>query len=206
MTDRQALNLSKADDDDTARTDPECAEYRASALAVLGVKSVLELCVGPSLRSAEEAYAKWGITVTGNDIDQRWRQYYPGGKWIMGDALAVDWSPFDAVVFAPPLTHGCTGKREDALRISEVVPRYLDFLSRPFNGVRVMVLPARAVATSHDRRELHNLLSSVYDAYHDVSVIPLTSGVRRIRKYVDVYIYNAVPPREAAPICDVDRP
>lgn len=200
------INVSQVSDSETARTDPECAESRAEHLAMLGVRSVLELCVGPSLRTAEQAYSRQGITVTGNDIDARWQRYYPDGLWLIGDALQVGWSLFDAVVFAPPLSVDCTGKREDALSVNEVFPRYRDFLSRPFAGVRVMVLPARAIATSADRREMHDLLSSVYDDSHDVTVIPLTSGRRRIRKYVDVYIYNAATPLQAAPIGDCNRP
>jgi hypothetical protein len=200
------LNLSILDDDRTARTDPDCAFQRAATLGCLGVKSVLELCVGPSLRVLEEMYARYNIVAAGNDIELRWKRYYPEGRWIIGDALTVDWSPFDAVVFAPPVTRGCTGRRDDSLRISEVLPRYTDFLSRPFPGVKVMVLPARATATSEDRREMHELLASAYDATHEVAVIPLKSGRREIRKYVDVYIYNAATPREAAPIGDIDSP
>ncbi len=200
------MNLSIVDDHHTARTDADCAFQRASRLSCLGVRSVLELCVGPSLRVLEEMYTRYGILAAGNDIDLRWQRYYPEGRWIMGDALDIDWSPFDAVVFAPPLSKGCTGKRDDALRISEVVPPYTDFLNRPFHGVKVMVLPARATATSDDRRELHQLLASAYDESHEVAVLPLKSGRREIRKYVDVYIYNAATPHEAAQIGDCDSP
>ena len=177
-------NTSRLSDDETARTDPECASQRAENLAILGVRSVLELCVGPSLRVLEEAYARHGIAAYGNDLEGRWVRYHPRGRWVVGDALSVDWSPFDAVVFAPPVTIGCTGRRADALRISEVNPSYGDFMARPYSGQRVMVLPARAIATSEDRREFHALLSHIHTHY---DVVPLVAERRRIRKYVDVY-------------------
>ena len=177
------MNLSVLGDDATARTDPEAAAQRAENLAVLGARSVLELCCGPSLRTLERSYAAVGIACHGNDIDRRWREYHPQGRWLMGDALTVDWGPFDAVVFAPPVTRGCTGRRVDALRIGEVLPRYVDFLDRPFRGIRVMVLPARALATGSDRREMYELVGG-----RSVEIVPLTSGRRHIRKYVDVYL------------------
>jgi len=177
------LNLSNLSDDTTARTDPEAALQRAENLAVLGARSVLELCCGPSLRVLEKAYAQHGITCHGNDIERRWQRYYRDGNWHLGDALTVDWSAFDAVVFAPPVTRGCTGRRADALRISEVFPRYSDFLARPFDGIKVMVLPARALATSQDRSEMYALIGG-----RSVEIVPLTSGRRHIRKYVDVYL------------------
>lgn len=186
-------NLSVLDDDMTARTSPEAALQRAENLAVLGARTVLELCAGPSLMVLERAYAQHGIYVVGNDIDQRWIDYYPKGSWVRGDALQVDWSPFDAVVFAPPLSKGCTGKRDDALRVSEVVPRYEDFLSRPYRGWRVMVLPGRALATRDDRREVYDLIED-----RQAEVVPLTSGRRKIRKYVDVYLLDDVPQRPPA--------
>src|SRR5512146_1716358 len=67
---KMRANTSILSDDETARTDPECALQRAENLAVMGVESVLELCVGPSLRVLEAAYAQHGIVATGNDIDR----------------------------------------------------------------------------------------------------------------------------------------
>lgn len=195
------MNLSILSDDETARTDPEAALQRAENLAVLGVRTVLELCCGPSLRVLERAYASQGIVCDGNDIDGRWRQYYPQGRWVVGNALTVDLSRYDAVVFAPPVTRGCTGKRVDALRISEVVPRYEDFLDRPFEGIKVMVLPARALATGHDRREMYELIGD-----RSVEIVPLTSGRRKIRKYVDVYLVHAPPQGQEAQVGDGNRP
>lgn len=182
------MNTSILTDDGTARTDPECALQRAENLAILGVETVLELCVGPSLRVLEEAYAIHGIRVTGNDIDDRWRRYHPQGTWIIGDALHIDPTPFDAVVFAPPVTRGCTGRRADALRIPDVQPGYDRFMlavaACGFTGIAVMVLPARAMATGEDRREMHELLGRIGSPYE---VVPLYAERRRIRKYVDVY-------------------
>mgnify|MGYP001571943770 CR=1 FL=1 len=181
-------NLSRLSDDETARTDPECALQRAENLAILGAKSVLELCVGPSLRVLGRAYREHGISVVGNDLERRWMDYYPEGTWIKGDALAIDWSQFDAVVFAPPVTRGCTGRRVDALRISEVNPSYAAFMARPYDGLRCMVLPARSIATSEDRKEFFDLMSGIKSHY---DVVPLHAERRRIRKYVDVY-YRSV--------------
>lgn len=176
-------NLSTYSAEETANTNPECARQRAENLAIMGARSVLELCVGPSLRALEKAYADFDIQVTGNDIDLRWPLHYPNGRWLVGDALAVDWRGFDAVVFAPPLSAGCSGRREDALMINKVSPGYRAFMKRPHHGIRCMVLPARALATPVDRGQLHALLAAVQGA----DVVPLTAGARKIRKYVDVY-------------------
>lgn len=208
----RSLNLSTLDDQSTARTDPEAALQRAENLAVLGARSVLELCCGPSLRVLEAAYARHGITCVGNDIQRRWREYYPQGQWTMGDAMLIEWQhslhgpgdirQFDAVVFAPPVTIGCTGKREDALEINDVYPRYSDFLARPFSGIKVMVLPARALATRYDRKQMYGLIGD-----RTVEVVPLTSGRRRIRKYVDVYLVeDDLPPGQATQVGEGYRP
>jgi hypothetical protein len=179
-------NVSTVPDDITAHTDPECALQRAENLAILGAKNVLELCVGPSLRDLERAYSSVGITVTGNDIDARWQRFHPSGRWVIGDALSVDTSGYDAVVFAPPLTRGCTGKREDSLCIDDVRPKYRDVTSSftNFGGILVLVLPARSLSTSYDREQLHRLLTEL----RQPDVVPLYAGHRRIRKYVDVYV------------------
>lgn len=177
-------NLSIVSDDRTARTDPEVAFQRAYNLAVLGAKTVMELCAGPSAEVLDEAYFQNGIYPYMNDIDPRWKRYWPNSQWEIGDALQIDWQPYDALVFAPPLSYGCTGRRTDALRIEEVFPRYVDFLQRPYHGIRVLVLPARAIATGRDRQELYSLIGGLSKA----EVVPMTAGRRNIRKYVDVYI------------------
>lgn len=179
-------NLSEVSDEETARTSFACALQRAENLAILGVESVVELCVGPSLCVLERAYEQVGIKVTGNDIDMRWRSYHPGGNWVIGDALAVIPLEFiwDAIVFAPPLSHGCTGRRADSLMINEVTPKYTDFLtlSQEYKGILTLVLPARSLATREDRTQFHNLISNIEG---DVEVVPLVDGCV---KYYDVYI------------------
>jgi hypothetical protein len=180
----QRPNLSEHPDLETASTDPRCAMQRAENMAILGARTVLELCVGPSLWTLERAYAAHGIHVVGNDIDHRWIQYYPRGTWIHGCAFEADWSMFDAVVFAPPLSRGCSGTREDSLRVDQVYPRYDEFINRSYSGIRCMVLPARSLSTSRDREEYNRLLSLIGRPY---DVVPLSAGDRNIRKYVDVY-------------------
>lgn len=177
------LNLAELPDGETARTDPECAAQRAENLRVLGVTQVLELCVGPSLRTAEEAYARHGIVCWGNDVDPRWRRYHPEGRWVMGDCMWISWYGWDGLVFAPPLSRGCTGRREDSLMVDDVIPAYRGFLGRPYDGVRCLVLPARALSTRRDREQMHRLLAG-----YEYDMVPLTAGPRRVRKYVDVYL------------------
>ena len=156
---------------------------------MLGVSTVLELCVGPSLRDLEAAYAAHDIIVTGNDIDAQWQRYYPRGRWIIGDAFGVDWSGFDAVVFAPPLSRGCTGARADSLSVAQVQPAYSDFLRRlqtvPRVPVAVLVLPGRAMATRRDRAETFALLAQCGP---QAAVIPLRDARARVTKYHDVYL------------------
>jgi hypothetical protein len=186
-------NLSVLSDGETARTDPEVAARRAETLAVLGVKSVLELCVGPSLRVLEEAYREQGISCVGNDVDRRWQQYYPQGVWRIGNALEIPWSG-DAVVFAPPVSKGCTGRRVDSLRVCDVRPGYVDFIRTLRKNtvatfgprVAVMVLPARCLANRFEREEFYHLLYQV-QGLGRVEVIEQLCGRRKIRKYVELY-------------------
>jgi hypothetical protein len=183
-------NVSQFSDTETARTRPECATQRFQNLAILGSRKVLELCVGPSLRDVTEAGRPFGIEVVGNDIDQRWQRLYPEGKWIIGDALKISLDGFDTLVFAPPLSRGCSGKREDSLRVDQVTPSYGQFLSRSrLTAVKntVLVLPARSLATKRDRTELHKLLADARSLFDYVEPIPLMAD--GIRKYLDVYCY-----------------
>lgn len=181
--------LSAVSDETTARTNLEVCRQRAENLASLGVKSVLELCVGPSLQDLEKAYAKHGISCIGNDLDERWKSYYSRGSWRMGDCFAVDWTGVDAVVFAPPLSRGCTGKREDALRIDDVEPSYHNFLwcwhRRQYDPkVAVLVLPGRSLATKEDRSQFWSL-KNLADINGKASHVEMIDGCR---KYVDIYI------------------
>lgn len=186
-------------DDDTARTCVAAATQRAVHLAVLGVKKVLELCVGPSLSALTRAYASHGVSVVGNDIDRRWVAYacrYGGGaeQWRIGDALEIDPAGCDAVVFAPPLSRGCTGRREDSLRVDEVTPGFGSFLQRAREiayarvAVAVMTLPGRAFATHVDRHATYRLLSLAAYGWSRVEVVPLFDARGRVVKYHDVYL------------------
>lgn len=179
-------NISKYSDASTARTCLVCARQRAENLAVFGVKSVLELCVGPSLKTLEKVYNEVGIQVTGNDIDERWKKYYPEGRWLMGDArklLFRHMYPFDAIVVAPPLSKNCSGKREDSLSIDQVVPTYYDFLDLPA-AVIAFVLPGRTLSIKEDRAQLHKLIAAVEDRRMEAQIVPLKN---KVVKYVDLY-------------------
>lgn len=188
------MNLSVVEDQATARTSSEIALQRAENLACLGVTHATELCVGPSLPTLDQAYQTQGIWVWGNDIDPRWtalhqKQY--GGRWLPGDALQVNWIG-QAVIFAPPLSKGCTGKRADALRISQVEPGYTAFLKEwarrgPYPRVAVLVLPGRSWASPQDRSEYHALMAQAAK-YGTVDALAMTAGRRQIRKYIDMYI------------------
>lgn len=178
-------NISLYSDAKTANTRLNCARQRAENLAILlrpGAK-VLEMCVGPSLQRLEIEYARYGITCFGNDIDTRWKTYYPRGRWMIGDALDLDVSGFDAIVFAPPLSRGCSGRREDSIPLEQVNPSYRSFLQayRGYTGVKAMVLPGRTLSLRHDRDELYKLLNDI----PDYELVPLRD---KVVKYVDIYI------------------
>lgn len=177
------MNLSIVSNESTAKTNIKSAQQRAAQLAGLGVKNVLELCVGPSLETLESCYKTHNIRCTGNDIDKRWQNYYSRGNWIIGDCLDIDPTPFDCLVFAPPLSKGCSGQRKDALMIDDVKPSYLSFIKeyKGFQGRIVLVLPARSYATKQDRNQFHKLLFSLPS-------IPIISERTdgKIRKYVDL--------------------
>lgn len=192
------MNTSVVSNEDTASTNRECAKQRAEHLAICGVKSVLELCVGPSLQVLETEYKKYNINCIGNDIDVRWRTNYPEGVWHIGDALNISYEGYDAIVFAPPLSAGCTGTREDSLLISQVRPSYRDFLRIFYDGmyikepmVKVLVLPARCLSTRYDRQLFFKLINEIHKLKHPgetIEVVELYTGKKKIRKYVDIYI------------------
>jgi len=182
-------NISFYDDESTARTCIDCAVQRAENLAVLDVKSVLELCVGPSLRQLEQAYKTHSVEVAGNDIDPRWKQYYPKGKWLIGDATKLsETSTYDAVVVAPPLSKGCSGKRNESLSLEQVTPNFYDFTSIRPKIVTVYVLPGRTLSVKDDRKQLHKFLKHLEQQKNikEVSVVPLKFK-NKVTKYVDVY-------------------
>lgn len=145
--------------------------------------------MGPSLATLESAYHQFGISVTGNDIDKRWKTFYEEGNWIIGDALSISYSGFDTIVFAPPLSKGCTGKREDSLQIEQVTPSYYEFLKRMQTEnedlLGVLVLPGRSISTYFDRVQFFKLMSKMYSLKLNFKHERLTDG--KITKYYDVY-------------------
>lgn len=178
------MNISKFSNHQTANTNADCAEQRAQYLSLLGINSVLELCVGPSLKVLEGAYKKYNIKVTGNDIEKRWQKYYSNGNWIIGDALSIDYTGFDCIVFAPPLSKNCSGKREDALSIFDVNPKFTDFIKKT-NSLpvyKILVLPGRSLSTKNDRKQYYHLISGL----ENFSLIPLTH--KNIVKYYDLLL------------------
>lgn len=183
------MNISTVDLDKTANTNYLCAEQRAKYLAFSNVSKVLELCVGPSLKVLETAYKAYKIDVWGNDIDARWFKYYPQGNWIQGDALSVSYSNYDTIVFAPPLSKGCTGTREDSLSPLSVYPGYLEFLKRfskePKFKRGVLVLPGRSLSTKQDRKETHRIIN----ACAEVGIVQCHAlAIKGVNKYIDLEV------------------
>jgi hypothetical protein len=184
------MNTSIVDDNSTARTCFDAAMQRAENLAIIGAKRVIELCVGPSLKQLAYCYSKFNIDVTGNDIEKRWADYYPQGKWVIGDCFGVSYQNFDTIVFAPPLSVGCTGTRENSLSIDKVYPKYNDFLKHTSGLGKniVLVLPARSLSNKYDRLQFYKLTNYISTFNSNFDVVELKSGRRMITKYVDVYI------------------
>ncbi len=176
------MNISKYSNEQTASTSYICALQRAENLAILGCKNVIELCVGPSLKTLEKAYNSFNINVVGNDIDIRWKNYYSHGKWIIGDARKINVSKFDAAIFAPPLSKSCSGTREDALSLEDVFPSYYDFLHLQ-SKISVFVLPGKTLSLKNDREQLYKFLSKL----NNYEIIPLKN---KIVKYIDIYSKN----------------
>lgn len=184
--------ISNFGDSETANTDERCAYQRAFYLWNLGIKNVMELCVGPSLRVLEKNYNKLEISCHGNDIDKRWKSHFSKGKWIIGDAIKVfeeTSSKFDSFVFAPPLSSGCSGKRSDSLSINDVNPRYKTFIDKmseiDYRGHVILTLPGRCLSTRGDRAQFFELISYIQKTYGDVRKNELIAGCR---KYVDLHV------------------
>jgi hypothetical protein len=150
------------------------------------------LCVGPSLPVLKECYKKYNIDVIGNDIDKKYLKQSP--DMIIGDCFNIsyyrwpdgnDYELYNpVVVFAPPLSKGCSGKREDSLSIDDVTPSYYDFI-RIRRSKAVLVLPGRFKATKQDREQYYKLITQLY--YHNINfiVVPL---INKVIKYYDVYL------------------
>ncbi len=191
------MNLSALPIEDTASTHPEVAHARALHAHHCGVKTVLELCVGPSAPVLHEAYRQVGISPLFNDIDPRWSASFPEYQWVGRDCFAAAHfclraGPLlDLVVFAPPLSAGCTGTREDSLMIEEVVPSYWAWLrllaDLPARPLTCTVLPARSLSTRHDKAQFYALREGFYKL-GPPEVIERTVGARQIRKYVEIWL------------------
>ena len=182
------MNISHFSNEKTANTNLISVKQRAAYLNSIGSHKVLELCVGPSLQRLQQEYSKYGIICYGNDIDIRWKEFYPLGKWLIGDALklASYATNFDTIIFAPPLSKGCSGKREDSLFIKDINPSYIDFLNayKQYIGKKniVLVLPGKTLSIKSERNEMYKLLSQIKCSYQ---IIPLTNGCV---KYVDILL------------------
>ncbi len=181
------MNISKYSVESTANTCIECAKQRAANIASLYLfnskhRTVLELCVGPSLLTLEQCYKQHRIDVIGNDIDKKYLKQSP--NMLIGDCFSIDYNPYNVVVFAPPLSKGCSGKREDSLSIDEVIPSYYDFLKLRRQKA-VLVLPGRSKSTKKDREEYYKLISMLYFYNINFIVVPL---INKVVKYYDVYL------------------
>ena len=177
-------NTSQYSIDLTANTCGVCASKRAFNIASLYYpKTVLELCVGPSLPILAHHYRDYNIITTGNDIDKKYLKQSPN-RMLIGDCFSIDYSPFDVVVFAPPLSKGCSGKREDSLSIDEVTPSYYDFL-RLRKERAVLVLPGRSKATKSDKGQFYKLITYLHKNNINFIIVPL---INKVVKYYDIYL------------------
>jgi len=166
----------------TANTKKGIAEQRAENLDILNATNVIELCCGPSLSVLGSAYNEYDIKVTGNDIDPRYEGYAPDYPWLIGDCFEVDTKQYDFIVFAPPLSKGCSGRREDSLSIFDVTPSYLDALDCFKDQNLCLTLPGKSLSTSKDRAEFYKLLSLINRPFEVVLL------KQKVTKYIDIYI------------------
>lgn len=182
------MNISNFSDQKTANTNIVSAKQRAAYLNSIHAHNIMKLCVGPSLKRLQAVYANYGISCWGNDIDSRWKEYYPQGHWMIGDALRLvqKLQRFDTIVFAPPLSKGCSGRREDSLYLKDVSPGYKEFLQayKQYIGVKnlVLVLPGKTLSIKSEKNEMYKLLSCINVPYQ---IIPLTNVCV---KYIDILI------------------
>lgn len=176
--------MNLATESKVASTCPEAAAQRVTLLGALGARRFIELCVGPSLTILKEEAHRRGLECLGNDVDPRW------APDLLGDCLRVDWAA-DAVVYAPPLSKGCSGTREDSLGIDDVEPGYDSFLAewdrRKRPDLAVLVLPARSLSTRRDRAAFWRLVFACR-FYGEVGWEECLVGRRSIRKYVYLWI------------------
>ncbi len=91
-------------------------------------------------------------------------------------------------MFAPPLSKGCSGKREDSLSPLSVQPSYFSFLEsfkKSNINQAIMVLPGRSLSTKQDRREAHFVMNKASEV-GIVKAHPLV--VKGVLKYLDLEI------------------
>lgn len=177
-------NISQYSIELTANTCGVCASKRAFNIANLYYpKTVLELCVGPSLDVLAHHYKDYNIITTGNDVDKKYSKQFPN-YMLIGDCFSIDYSSYDVVVFAPPLSRGCSGKREDSLSIDDVTPSYYDFLKLRQQKA-VLVLPGRSKATKSDKAQFYKLISYLHSNNISFIIVPL---INKVVKYYDIYL------------------
>lgn len=175
-------NLSLYSLSDTASTNAQVAKQRAAHFASLGIKDVIELCCGPSLQVLSQAYRYQGIRCVGNDIDPRYAVEEPLLGWKLGDCFDIEITE-EMVVFAPPLSRGCSGKREDALSIFEVRPGYAQAVTHFKSKYLTLVLPGKTLSLKQDKSELYKLLSMCYESGWIPKYYPRIVGCT---KYIDI--------------------
>mgnify|MGYP001586547743 CR=1 FL=1 len=184
-------NLSIFPVNETATTSSCIAHQRAENMFSFGRKNVIELCVGPSLKCLQKSYENFDIKVTGNDIEKRYEKSFSEGKWIIGDCFSFSFEKYDGIVFAPPLSRNCSGKREDSLCIDQVNPSYNKFLEKIKKDAKdktyVLVLPGRSLSLKEDRKQFHKLLDNVLRRGYNLETVEMKCN-KGITKYIDLYI------------------
>jgi hypothetical protein len=180
----------------TAKTHELCLQQRIQNVKSIfpEVNSVLETCAGISSVKIAKAYKEAGYQIATNDIDPRYKKHEP--NMVVGDALALDFSSYDLVVFAPPLSKGCSGRREDSLSIYEVTPSYESFLDRAFRFKNLkgvgLVLPGKTFSTALDAAQFYQLIRSIYfgfaSFYPSAIYYQRELKVKGCTKYVDLYL------------------
>jgi len=178
------MNTSTYTLEKTAYTIDNIAEQRARNIKkIFNPRNVIELCCGKSLNILKKHYQKQGIKIYGNDIDEKYLEINP--ELVIGDCLKIKHNKFEVCVFAPPLSKGCSGKREDALSIEEVEPSYYDFINLNLDKF-LLVLAGKTFSIRKDRNQYYKLLNYLDSKGYIVEIIPLK--YKKINKYIDLYV------------------
>ena len=180
----------------TAKTHELCLQQRIQNVKSIfpEVNFVLETCAGISSVKIAKAYKEAGYQISTNDIDSRYKKHEP--NMIVGNALTLDFSSYDLVVFAPPLSKGCSGRREDSLSIYEITPSYESFLDRAFHFKNLkgvgLVLPGKTFSSASDTAQFYQLIRSIYfgfaSFYPSATYHQRELKVKGCTKYVDLYL------------------